>query len=447
MPSAFAAGPLTRRDWWLLGWFLINVPLFGALVVYRSAAMDVRHTDFEAYARAGWAVRTGRDIYDVTDSRGLHYCYPPTFAVLVSPLGDPPAGESRAGYLPFGVSIGLWYALSVVALFAAVHLLARAVERTSQEAIRIGSRRWVWLRLGPIILTLPAIGNSLSHGQVNLFVLLLVCATIAASLRGRSGRAGAFLSGAVAIKVIPAFIGLVALRRRDSRWIGYALAGAVVFLIGVPALMLGPSGSIRTNLKFLQVMVQPALASAESSARAEEMFDVLRTDNQSIQAMLHTWQHYGSDNAPPEPSLTARCIHAFIGVALTVATLVAARGRRLRGNDLLLFAGSLTVVMLFVSPMCHLHYYCLALPLIMGLLHHAWREREDLQLPRRLAWLLAIHVVGGAIPLLFEPYRNFGFAPLTTLPLWFEAVNLLGRQRFEGRAILPFTAVRRRKAA
>ncbi len=86
---------------------------FGALVEMRSAFMQRRMTDLGVYLRAGWAARTGADIYDVTDANGWHFQYPPLFAILMAPLADPPAGTDRAGTVPYPVSVAIWYGLSV----------------------------------------------------------------------------------------------------------------------------------------------------------------------------------------------------------------------------------------------------------------------------------------------------------------------------------------------
>lgn len=430
-----------------LGVFAAIIPLFGALVVWRSAYMSERHTDFEVYARAGWAIRNGVEIYDVTDSHGLHYCYPPTFAILMSPLADPPPGADRTWCLPFGVSVGLWFAISVLCLLLAVHLLASAVESTRTVATRKYGGRWWSLRLWPILLTLPEIGGTLSHGQVNLLVLLLLCGMTAAAVRCRTSLAGLWLSGAVSLKVIPAFLGLVALRRRDWKWSMFGAAGLAALLFGLPAIVMGPAEAAEANRQFLDVMIHPAMGGGENSDRAKEMFHVLKTDNQSLQAVFHAWRYWLHSDPPAEPDSTLRTAHWLIGAAFTIATLVAARGRRLRGNDIVLFVGALTAVMLFVSPMCHLHYYCLTLPLVLGLVNHAWEERGEMKAGGKLACLLAFHVIGGSIPLLFDQYRNLGFAPISTIPLWAAAVHLLARSRFERRTILPLTKVSRWRAA
>src|SRR5262245_9158238 len=104
---------LRRIDRLVLIAIAILVLAFGARVVQASAFFEPRRTDFEVYARAGWAVRSDEDLYTVTDSHGWHYCYPPLFAILMTPLADPPPGAGRATCLPFAVSVGIWYLVSV----------------------------------------------------------------------------------------------------------------------------------------------------------------------------------------------------------------------------------------------------------------------------------------------------------------------------------------------
>ena len=50
-------------------------------------------TDLQVYLRAAWAVRSGADLYTIIDDNQWHYHYPALFAILMTPLADPPAGE------------------------------------------------------------------------------------------------------------------------------------------------------------------------------------------------------------------------------------------------------------------------------------------------------------------------------------------------------------------
>ena len=218
-------GPATNRlsSWERAGLYCLVavVLIFGAVVELRSAFLHRRMGDAGVFFRAAWAVTSGADIYDVSDDNHWHFNYPPLFAILMTPLADAPPNESQAGQLPFWASIGIWYAFNIGCMILAVHLLASALEATSsREDVRrqpAGCRRWWYLRLLPILVCLPPVGLSLMRGQVNMLLLLLLAGLAASSLRGRSGSAGLWLAGAICLKVIPAFLLLFPLWRRDRR--------------------------------------------------------------------------------------------------------------------------------------------------------------------------------------------------------------------------------------
>src|SRR5205085_3345118 len=142
--------------------------------------------------------------YDVTDDNHWHYHYPPLFAVLLTPLADPPAGVERRGVPPFAFSAAIWYVFNLLCLGFAVHQFARVLEEGSADAaVRnqpVGCQRWWRLRLFPVFACLVPTAHTLMRGQVNLLLLALLAAAAAALYRGRSRRAGLFLSGAVCLK-------------------------------------------------------------------------------------------------------------------------------------------------------------------------------------------------------------------------------------------------------
>jgi hypothetical protein len=124
-------------------------------------------------------VRSGADLYGITDDKGLPYNYPPLLAILLTPLADAPGGVSMSGTLPFGFKVGLWYVFSVTILVVALHMLAGALTDTLPDlAQRLGlarSRCWWGLRVLPVLACLPAIGQELVLGQVNVLWLALMC--------------------------------------------------------------------------------------------------------------------------------------------------------------------------------------------------------------------------------------------------------------------------------
>ena len=87
---------LSRLEWVLFALFIGVMIYYAIITEIRSAFYDVRMTDFGVYLRAAWAARTGNDMYAVTCDNGWHYCYPPTFALFLMPLADPP-GDGFGG--------------------------------------------------------------------------------------------------------------------------------------------------------------------------------------------------------------------------------------------------------------------------------------------------------------------------------------------------------------
>jgi hypothetical protein len=471
--------PLTRREGILVGLILLGFVAFGVLVEYRSAFLRRRMGDVGVYLRAAWAVRTGgRSLYTLTDDNGWHYHYPPLFAVLLSPLADPPTrsltltscasvgvgavpgnGPLQAlaalaacpaplepdigPTLPFAISVGIFYALNLVCMALAVHVLASALERASDipgvAGVTFRQRRWWWLRLLPILLCLPPIGHTLARCQANLVLLLAVCGTIAALMNRRNFQAGLWLAGAVCLKLFPAYLLLVPLLRRDGRFLVGCVVGLAAGLLLIPSLVLGPTATLRCYAEQLEVLVRPALnLGGDDSARAKELLEVTATDNQAYQALLHNALYFGADNKPEAAAPWVRHIHWVIGAFFTVLTVLVIVRRS--GTGVLapvapappllepLVMGSLTLIMLQVSPVCHLHYFTLAVPVVMGLLAVSL-ERDRLD---RWAWgltaFLSLFVTANAVPLVppfGETLRDLGVASYAILALWGVACGTL----------------------
>ena len=72
--------------WALLLFFVV----FGGIVVHRSAFLTQRRTDADDFFRAAWGIRVKNDIYQLVDTQGWHYNYPPFFAIITVPFASPP---------------------------------------------------------------------------------------------------------------------------------------------------------------------------------------------------------------------------------------------------------------------------------------------------------------------------------------------------------------------
>ncbi len=417
-PARSELTPWQRRGLVLLAVALV---LFGGVFEFRSAFLRRRMGDLGVFLRAAWAVRAGEDIYAVTDDNRHHYHYPPVLAVLLVPLADPPSGRQAEGLIPYPVSVGLWYVLSVVWLALALHWLASALEQSlygPDDRPRRGSPRWWGLRVLPLLGCLPAVGGALMRGQVDMLLMLLLCGMIAAALRGRSAVAGLLLAAAISLKVIPAFLLLYPLWRRDGRWLAACAVGLVFFLGVIPAAAFGPGRTLAYYREWNEVLVKPGLTSGGDQTRAEELTLTTATDSQSLVAVLHNLRHLDRVTRPAAAEPGERLAHWGAAALLTLLTLAA--GRRAGGNGpaAVVLLGALVILMAVVSPVCHLHYFSLSLPLVTGLMALAGRARP--LLGKGLGLLLALNVVANALPRLpgLEVLRDAGLALYAALLLW-----------------------------
>jgi hypothetical protein len=427
-----AVQKLARWERWVLGALVVTFVAFGFLVERRSAFLRRRMGDLGCYLRAGWAVRAGVPIYGVVDDNDWHYNYPPLYAILMAPLADPPPGSLAPGFVPYPASVAIVYVLNLGWLFLAVHWLAGALERTSRHVtVRnqpAGCRRWWLLRVVPILVCIVPLGHTLMRGQVNTLLLALVCGSIAATLHGRRFLAGLSLAGAICLKIFPGFLLLLPLCRRDGRCLAGCFVGLVVGLGVVPLAVLGTERTAESYRDLARVLIAPALNVGGDDTRDAELTGVTATDSQSFRCVLHNLGHLYESPRPRQAAPWVQPAHWLLGGSFTLLTLLAGRRLPRTGPRVALFAGALTLIMILVSPVCHTHYFTLAVPAVLGLLALAW-ERYPGDLPQGgglgagVFAILALQVLGNALPLLPDLVllKDGGLAALAALALWLAA--------------------------
>ncbi len=413
---------------------------FGVVTEMRSAFLKRRMTDIDCFLRAAWAVRNGIDIYSVTETNGWHYNYPPLFAIAMTPLASPPPGTKERGVLPFPVSVAIWYVLSVGFLWGGVHWMANALARASGavDATKRFSRPWWAWRIGPILLCLMSVGRTLGRGQSNTLVLLFFCGMIALLLERRRFRSGLCLAGAICLKVFPAFLLVYSAAKRDFRSLAGTFVGLFGGLVLIPLLVFGPAGTLATYRQFDHVTLRPGLRMGTDTTRARELTTATGTGSQSFMVILHNYLHPNRDTRPPDNSARVRAVHWALGALLTAVTLWA--GMRRRQGDAIseaLFPAALIVIMLPISPICHVHYFIFALPLVMALLADAW-ERHPLPAIGRGYTIFFSAVIASdllvSLPFTHGWLRDFGLPLYGNLALWLAGIVILRKRRFQSRA-------------
>jgi hypothetical protein len=418
---------MTRGERIFFGFMITVVIYYAVITEVRSCFLERRMTDFGVYLRAAWAARTGNDMYAITCDNGWHYCYPPTFALFLMPLADPPGDLPREGYLPYPISVAIWIVLGYGFAILASHMLAKVIV---PEAIP-GTRRWWSARNAPLFLSAGGIGYTIVHGQVNTLVALLVAATFVAWVAKRKLASGMWLAGAVALKVVPAFLVLFPLLHFDRRTlIGMGL-GAVLLFGVLPACVFGVSGAIRENRKLVDQVLIPGTTGNGDQTRAYELTDTVATDSHSFQAVIHNYLHPDRANRPAKASNSTRLIHwAICGSMTFITLLVGWRTRNADASVQLVFLGCLMLVMILASPVSHVHHYAMALPAICGLWLKGLADRPGHAWPsKRVSIPLILWCVGTGLPLfpgeLFLQMREFGLGTGSTVVVWLSGVIAL----------------------
>lgn len=428
----FAPGSARLHRWERGGLILFALALvaFGALVELRSAFQQQRKTDFGVYARAAYAVRSGEGIYDVHDDNGWHYPYPAAFAIMMTPLADPWPWMDRTGYLPYALSVAIWFVLSVVFSAWAAHKFAQVADPSANP----GSRRWWYARTVPTYICLGAIGTTLARGQVNTLLLALIAGMFAAVVAGKRLRSGAWLAAAITLKVIPAVLLLIPFVRRDGRaGLGFVV-GLGVGLLAIPTMALGWNQAIDANLRVFNSVLRPATTGGGDTTRAKELTGITATDNQSFAAIIHAIRYPNKETRPPQADRLTKLMHLGLAGALALACLLVGwRGVGPHPADQLIYFGCVAMLMMLMSPVSHMHYYAFALPLVSGLWARSLATRpQAVFADRRTVTLLVIWgVTTGAVLLpveLLREARSFGVCTAITLVMWTYGLVLVARQ-------------------
>jgi hypothetical protein len=230
---------------------------FGILAV--QYFVKVHHNPYRS-AFLRWSnqledLRQGEDIWDKHN-----YPNPPIMALILLPFTQ----------LPHLVGALAWFVLKAGLTLLAIHWVWRMLERDGPVPL--------WGKLVGLALVVRPIEGDLSHGNVNLFILFLVTASLYAFTRRRDWLSGLLLGLAVACKLTPAlFIPYLAWKRAWKTLVGCG-AGLVLFLGLVPGLLVGFERNAEYLGSWIDNMVLPYVL--ENRVTSEHQ-------NQSLPGLLH----------------------------------------------------------------------------------------------------------------------------------------------------------------
>ena len=219
-------------------WFILALlALFAAVSVQYS--IKVLHSR-GAFTRWGDHILHSVDGADAGEP--YNYPNPPIMAVILYPMARMPA--------PWGALT--WFYVKVALTLLALLWVFRLVETRGRPCP-------MWARVLTVLLSLGPIVGDLHHGNVNLFILFLVVAALAAFRRRRDLLSGLLLGLAVACKVTPALFIPYFLWKRQWRVLAGCAAGLLLFLWPglVPATILGWDANQKQVAGWYAEMVHP----------------------------------------------------------------------------------------------------------------------------------------------------------------------------------------------
>jgi alpha-1,2-mannosyltransferase len=309
-----------------------------------------RFYDLGIYAEAMRWWHSGHDLYAFTLADNIQgqlgYTYPPFAALLMLPLA----------WLPFSAAQVVYLALTVPALVITTYWLLTPVAREH------GWSLWFVLPLALALVSwLEPIRETVTYGQINLLLVLLVLADLLVGVPRNSRWTGAGIGLATAIKMTPAiFIGYLLVTRR---WRAAATATATA----LGATLLAAAVSPRESWRFWT-------GALWDTGRVGHLD---RTANQSI---MGTLARLGA----PNRILWAVLVLAVAGYGLWRARRAALAGDEVTGLTLAGIVGSLA------SPVTWTHHVYWFVPALVVLVAAAARTRR--WLPAAAAALLYLTV-------------------------------------------------------
>ena len=215
--------------------------VLGYITVDGRAFRSIQTTDFSVYLAAGkiaWA--GGSDLYSMTDARGLHYIYPPAFAVLISPLS----------LLPPRIASTIWYFITLAVLLLGLRITLDLVTPKGQRPEP--SHLWI-----PVLICADPLLGTISRGQLS--IVMFTCAVIALSfyVRGKPFAAGFLVAFITVLKIYSGLLVLYFLFRKDWRALLGCAAGILVLGLGVPSVAFGFGLTVRYWTQWITAVVLP----------------------------------------------------------------------------------------------------------------------------------------------------------------------------------------------
>ncbi|GAA4418138.1 glycosyltransferase 87 family protein [Actinokineospora soli] len=352
--TLFRSRARTVRDWWASGSTSVRVVVFGVLALVSGAVLwfvvgGQPLIDLQVYRFGVEAWMAGGDPYGpmppTSVGAALPYLYPPPSLIVFVPLT----------LVPLAVADVIATALTVVALVATIYVvIARCWPRAT--AVDVAGATALVL---PIALLLEPVRETLTFGQINIWLMALVAVDCLA--RHPRWPRGLLVGLAFALKLTPAAFVLFFLLRRDFR------AAVVTIASGAAFVALGFVFAWKDSVAYWFTGAGPTAGVSGSPFGT----------NQTILAALRRL-------VIPETAQTVLWV-ALVGVVVGVAVLLMVR---LDTPSALVVNG---VLALLIAPTAWSHHWVFIVPALIVFAFHAVHGRQSVLLG---LGVLAVFIAG-----------------------------------------------------
>jgi hypothetical protein len=328
------AGHLALSVWPALGRIRNDFPSY-----YLTARAAIQGRPLAgAYERDFWIQESARAGLPTV---GTFVPHPPANALLLMPLARLSPAAAKAA----------WSSLLALLLVASFLMLRRVVPEAS-----------AWLVALALLTQTASLRNALLYGQPYPLLLLLLCGSLAALVRGRSLLAGLLLAPVVVLKLygLP-FVLFLLLARRFRAVLGVAVGAAALTAVSVALL------GLDVHVAYVTQVLRASLDGRVLDPYSTIWGSIASTARRLFQLEPELNPHPALD-APVLALALGRAGAAAVGVFAAVAALLLDRAGRLRLAWAALVAGSLAA-----SPLpSTYHMLLLAIPAAVLCAGGAW---------------------------------------------------------------------------
>lgn len=254
---------LVRRTWLISpaqGWLMAALFVFFAIVYTQYAFKLSRSENGMRSAFLRWRAQLEDLDAGVNVWEKHAYPNPPIMVILLKPFLK----------LPPHLGASLWFAFKTMLALGAIFGVLSLLDAPDRPFP-------VWGKAIAVLMCLRPIEGDLVHGNINLLILFLIVAALAAFCKKRDRLAGFLIGLSIACKLTPALFLVYFAWKRAWAALFTSLTSMILFLILIPSLAYG----WHNNLEYLQSwhkqMIAPYAAGIVSSEHK----------NQSLPGLLH----------------------------------------------------------------------------------------------------------------------------------------------------------------